>query len=185
MLKLVHALDMSFENVLSYVIDFENDWNDLNNNALQVSQFGMSKYLEKINSQDNHLFYLIDDVNPSYIIGFGNIEDSRILDYHREYLNVGNISYGVRPCERKKGYGTTILKLLLEECKLLGMKDVCISCSIKNDASRRIIEKNNGKLKKSWYDEFTGDTCLKYFIKFSPSIKNMSRRLVRLCKINF
>ena len=47
---------------------------------------------------------------------------------------------------RNMGYGTIMLALALDQCKKLGMTSICINCNDKNIASKRIIEKNGGKL---------------------------------------
>ena len=56
----------------------------------------------------------------------------------------GNIGYGVRPTERKKGYVTEMLKFALDICKKKGMEKVIIGCYKDNIASSKTIEKNGG-----------------------------------------
>lgn len=58
----------------------------------------------------------------------------------------GHIGYTIPPTERKKGYGTKILKLTLKKASLLGLKKVLITSLDDNIASQKIIEKNGGKL---------------------------------------
>lgn len=58
----------------------------------------------------------------------------------------GHIGYEIRPSERRKGYGKTILALSLEKAKELGIKQVLVTCDDDNIASVRIIEKNGGQL---------------------------------------
>lgn len=58
----------------------------------------------------------------------------------------GNIGYKIRPSERNKGYGNIILKLALEECKKLNMREVYLQCLKNNIYSSNVIIKNNGKL---------------------------------------
>ena len=58
----------------------------------------------------------------------------------------GHIGYNIRPSERRKGYGTLILKFTLEKARELGLKRVLITCDDDNIASARIIEKNRGVL---------------------------------------
>ena len=59
----------------------------------------------------------------------------------------GNISYGVRYSEWRKGLGTVMLSKGLKYSKeVLGLKKVLITCNESNIASARIIEKNGGKL---------------------------------------
>ncbi len=56
----------------------------------------------------------------------------------------GHIGYVIRPSERKKGYGTVILKLALAKTRELGIKKVLVTCGVDNIGSRRIIEANGG-----------------------------------------
>ena len=57
----------------------------------------------------------------------------------------GNIGYSVRPSERRKGYGSLILKLSLSYCRALNMEKALVTCNEENQGSRKIIEKNGGK----------------------------------------
>jgi predicted acetyltransferase len=58
----------------------------------------------------------------------------------------GHIGYSIRPSERNKGYGTMMLRMVLEKARQLGLQNVLITCSKDNYASARIIEKNGGML---------------------------------------
>lgn len=57
----------------------------------------------------------------------------------------GHIGYYIRISKRRKGYGTAILRLALEEVGKLGLKKVLVTCDDDNIASAKIIEKNGGK----------------------------------------
>lgn len=65
-----------------------------------------------------------------------------------EYLlNVGgHIGYSSRKSERRKGYATEMLKLALDKCNELNIKNVLITCDKNNTASARTILNNGGKL---------------------------------------
>jgi predicted acetyltransferase len=65
---------------------------------------------------------------------------------HKEIPYAGHIGYDIAPNFRNKGYGTEIVKLALEKAKNLGITEAIVNCNINNIASRRVIEKNNGKL---------------------------------------
>lgn len=56
------------------------------------------------------------------------------------------IFYKIRENMRNQGYGTKMLELALIECRKLGMAKVCLNCNNQNIASKRVIEKNGGKL---------------------------------------
>ena len=56
----------------------------------------------------------------------------------------GHIGYCVRPDERRCGYATQMLSLVLPECRRLGIYDVLVCCLSDNEASRRTILANGG-----------------------------------------
>lgn len=58
----------------------------------------------------------------------------------------GNFYYAIRLSERKKGYGTKILKLALNEFKKLDFKEIYGQSSSGNIASAKVIENNSGIL---------------------------------------
>ncbi len=70
----------------------------------------------------------------------------------RHYLTVegyntwGHIGYGVRPSERRKGYATRMLKLMLDEARNKKIYKVLIGCHTSNVASIGVIEKCHGML---------------------------------------
>ena len=76
----------------------------------------------------------------------------------------GNIGYEVRPNERRKGYATEMLNLVLIESKKMGLKKVLISCTKSNLASAKTILKNGGVLddERTWTD---GSIYQRYWIE--------------------
>lgn len=163
MLKLVHALDVNFSSVLEYYNSFKDKWRDLNCYAVYLADEGFDKYLDWVNRYEKNMYYLIDENNPEYIIGYGSID-------YRTRSDTGQIGYGIKPSERNKGYGTLLLGLLLDQCKKLGMREVCISCLEENIASKRVIEKNNGFFEKRFFNHDGGNYGLKYWISLCPEI---------------
>src|SRR6185295_10772589 len=87
------------------------------------------------------LYWLLRD--NSVIVG-----ESRLRHPLNESLKFfgGNIGYAIRPAERKKGYGTQILALTLNEARKMGLGNVLLTCDTVNTASARVIVKNSGKL---------------------------------------
>ncbi len=83
---------------------------------------------------------------------------------HQEVDTAGHIGYDISPCYRNRGYGTEILKLALVEAKRIGINDAIVTCNIDNAASRKIIEKNNGKLLGTIFDEEENENLYKYSI---------------------
>lgn len=59
-----------------------------------------------------------------------------------------NVYFQIRPSMRNRGYGTQLLVLGLSKARSLGLNEVLASVNERNLASRRIIEKCGGVLKK-------------------------------------
>jgi predicted acetyltransferase len=79
----------------------------------------------------------------------------------------GNVGYGVRPGERRRGYATAILRLALEKCRELAMDRVLLACYEGNAGSIKTIEKNGGVLENQTVDGSTGRTILQYWIQIA------------------
>lgn len=116
---------------------FKNDYHDF------------AYYLDHLELKEPHddkvpdsVFFLLEE-GKNKLLGAVNI---------RHYLNDallkegGHIGDGIRPSERRKGYGTEIIRLALIECRKLGIKDVLITCNKDNVGSFKSIIKNGGIL---------------------------------------
>lgn len=77
------------------------------------------------------------------IIGTCNLRHE-LNDFLREFG--GHVGYSIRPSERRRGFGTQMLRLLLEKAQELGIERLLVTCDDNNIASARVIEKNGGKL---------------------------------------
>jgi predicted acetyltransferase len=101
-------------------------------------------------------------VNGARILG-------RVSVRHRlnESLAVegGHIGYDIRPTERRKGYGTLILKLALEKAREKGIARVMVTCDSDNTGSVRIIEHNGGKLTAQRASLISGKQLNEYWIE--------------------
>ncbi|WP_328476554.1 GNAT family N-acetyltransferase [Actinoplanes sp. NBC_00393] len=58
----------------------------------------------------------------------------------------GNIGYGIRPSERRRGLATFALGEMLTEARKLGLDRVMVSCDVDNLASARTIRRHGGVL---------------------------------------
>ena len=76
----------------------------------------------------------------------------------------GHIGYGIRPSERRKGYGTKMLALALERCRELGIDRALITCGKGNIGSARTAMKNGGVFESEYTCEKTGDVDKRYWI---------------------
>lgn len=108
------------------------------------------------------------DLDRNRLVGAVNI---------RHYLNEGllqtggHIGDGIRPGERRKGYGTAMLGLALEECRRLGITRVLVTCDVDNIGSRKCIERNGGVLENEVEED--GSMTRRYWIALSgePSFR--------------
>jgi len=76
----------------------------------------------------------------------------------------GHIGYCIRPSERRKGYGTQMLRETLLFCGTIGLYDIVISCDKDNVASSGMIKKCGGKLDAEFYSEFFKEVIQRYQI---------------------
>jgi predicted acetyltransferase len=59
---------------------------------------------------------------------------------------LGHIGFAVVPWQRRRGYATRALRLMLPEAREVGLERVELTAEPHNIASRRVIEANGGKL---------------------------------------
>ena len=104
------------------------------------------------------LTYLCFD--ETKLIGLLNIRYDLSKSLSEKY---GNIGYGVRPSERRKGYATAMLQYALSICKEKGLKQVVLGCYKDNLASAATIKKNGG-IPFSENDNYTNKRTSIYFL---------------------
>lgn len=86
------------------------------------------------------IFWLFEDEIP---VGIGKIRHE-LTKVSR--LFGGNIGYAISKNYRGKGYGTIFLSKLIEEANKLNIKEKILTVEKYNHPSKKIIEKNGGKL---------------------------------------
>ena len=79
------------------------------------------------------------------MVGIINLRHE-LNDFLRDYG--GHIGYSVHPAYWNRGYATQMLALALRESDALGLRELLLTCSPDNLASRRVIEKNGGVLER-------------------------------------
>jgi len=75
----------------------------------------------------------------------------------------GHIGYGVRPTERRKGYGSKMLMLALEQTRALGIEKALLTCDKGNEGSAKTILSGGGILENEYTDE-EGNITQRYWI---------------------
>ncbi len=83
----------------------------------------------------------------------------------------GNIGYGIRPTERRKGYNKINLYLGLIEAKKLGLNKVMLDCDVENLGSSKTMEALGGKLERTEIDPYDGILTSVYWINVDESLE--------------
>ena len=76
----------------------------------------------------------------------------------------GHIGYNIRPSERRKGYGTAILRLMLEKARERGLERVLVTCDTDNVASSKIIQRNRARFESEVVSHHSGKPVSRYWI---------------------
>jgi predicted acetyltransferase len=79
----------------------------------------------------------------------------------------GHIGYEIRPTQRRKGYGTEMLRLALPIVRDLGITKALVTCDTTNVGSRKIIEANGGVLQDIIQTEFSKAPTMRWWIDLS------------------
>lgn len=133
---------------------FKNDCHDFGNYLAQLEV-----KTEADGRVPDSVFFLLDE-DRDRLLGAADI---------RHYLNDfllregGHIGDGIRPGERRKGYGTELVRLALIECKKLGIDRVLMVCDKNNIGSAKTIIKNGGVLENELMDS-EGVVLQRYWI---------------------
>ncbi|MBQ3866509.1 MAG: GNAT family N-acetyltransferase [Clostridia bacterium] len=124
------------------------------------------KYLSELETPEDRyglvadsVFFLLDDERDR-LLGAVNIRhhlNERLL------FDGGHVGDGIRPTERRKGFGTELIRLALLECGKLGIDRVLITCDRENIASAKAIVRNGGVLENEVVDE-DGEVVQRYWV---------------------
>ncbi len=87
----------------------------------------------------------------------------------------GNIAYGIRPTERRKGYGKAVANMLVNKCKELGMNEIIACHYIENDASKKVLESVGAIPTGVLTSEYSGKKIKRYIIRTTNNEINFNR----------
>lgn len=125
------------------------------------------EYAKKLGRCQAKTFLLIR-ANDNKIIGTINVRWN-LTEKMKQFG--GNIGYGIRPTERRKGYNKINLYLGLIEAQKLGLDKVMLDCDVKNLGSDKTILALGGILERTEVNPDDGILTNVYWIKVDESIK--------------
>lgn len=174
------------ERACAYIQEFTNCGSQVNGSgALDrylATGKGYDAWLQKVRAAAD-----IANVPAGFVPGFTYFylreEDEKIIGMInlRLYLNDflrregGHIGYSIRPSERRRGYGTQMLKEALSFFFPLTGGPVIISCDRDNPASAGVIKNCGGVLEAEFYSENFGEIIQRYRID-PPAIETAQER---------
>lgn len=153
-------------------LQYKKEFFDNNENVINGSEL-----LDKIESYEEWLQSIINNadiktVNPEWVLTDtffavdANDEIVGIIDLRHELneflRDFGNSGYSVRPSERRKGYATEMLRLIIEVAKKAGLDSLQLSVERTNEPSIKTIVNNGGVYKRSF--DFDGEIADVYVI---------------------
>jgi predicted acetyltransferase len=99
-------------------------------------------------------------IDEGSILGVVNLRH-RLTDGLRRFG--GHVGYSVRPAERRRGHGTTLLRAAMEMARERGTERLLVTCHRGNVASAGVIVKCGGRLEDCRQYEAIGEVC-RYWI---------------------
>ena len=171
MIKLVSPSKEHEKEALEFKQEFfDNGEVTINGSELLDQTDSYSDWLEAVTKNTSK-----ESVNPQWVVTdtYFALDDSNrivgIIDLRHELkgflVDFGHSGYSVRPSERKKGYATQMLALILERARKLNMETVQLSAEKTNTASIKTIVKNGGKYLRTFTVE--GEEADIYFISLN------------------
>lgn len=143
--KEIEKLALEFQEANDeYPFEGVSDLKKVINNSFEeyFNDLEINKHIDEIYpTYANQTTYVLAD-DSNHIYGLINLRH----ELKGKLMEVGgHIGYGIRPSERKKGYATLQLKLILDKLKELNINQALITCRENNIASKKTMEKFIGK----------------------------------------
>lgn len=180
-LKFIRPTKEYEKQAFEYIQEFKDYNSSIHGAGSLVKYIGnYDEWLQKLENDRNtepsetrvprETFMLIRE-NDNKLLGMINIR----LALNKELLEyAGNIGYGIRPTERRKGYASYQLYLALKFCKEKGLNKVLITCKKDNIESAKTIQKCYGTLENEFVK---GDELLqRYWIDVNYAINKLTTK---------
>ena len=170
------------DEIIEYLDEFVKNNSDINGSGSLdkiYSGYTFEEALERCLNMENEEYaksvgrcpgktFLLIRENDNRIVGTINVR----WNLTKEMLQFGgNIGYGVRPTERRKGYNKINLYLGLKEAKKLGLDKVMLDCSVTNLGSDKTIKALGGVLERCGKDPWDGEMTNVYWIDVNESLE--------------
>lgn len=126
------------------------------------------EYVKSINGKFQCKTFLLIRENDNKIVGTINVRwnlDEEMLRFG------GNIGYGARPTERRKGYNKINLYLGMIEAKKLGLEKVMLDCDVNNLGSDKTLKALGGRLERTEINPFNGILTNVYWFNVDETIE--------------
>lgn len=156
-------------------IAFRNEFFDYGEKVINGSEMidnvdSYEKWLSSVETNANP-----ETVNPEWVVTdtFFAVDESGkivgIIDFRHELkgflVDFGHTGYSVRPSERRKGYATQMLSLIMKVAKEAGLDHLQLSVERTNEPSVKTIINNGGIYERSF--EYEGETAEVYRISLT------------------
>lgn len=130
----------------------------------------VNKHIDEINPNwANQTTYVLAD-ETGHIYGLANLRH----ELKGKLFEIGgHVGYGIRPSERKKGYATTQLGLILEKIDELGIEQALITCRENNIGSKKTMYKFIGHSDTLVPSMYEGIMEYRYWIDVKENLKGL------------
>lgn len=125
------------------------------------------EYAKKLGRCQSKTFLLIREFD-NRIIGSINVRWN-LTEEMKQFG--GNIGYGIRPTERRKGYNKINLYLGLIEAQKLGLDKLMLDCDVNNLGSERTMQALGGILERTEVDPYDGLLTSVYWFNVDETIE--------------
>lgn len=139
------------------------------------------EYAKKLSRCQSKTFLLIRK-NDNKIIGTINVRWN-LTEEMKQFG--GNIGYGIRPTERRKGYNKINLYLGLIEAQKIGLDKVMLDCDVENLGSSKTMEALGGTLERTEIDPYDGILTSVYWINVNESLEKYKDKYVNFIDVNY